>query len=66
MMNHTLRVALTRSITSRAHLLGAEAAMLTSAGHHDEAAATKRHYWRTLAAAATLQGEPWPEAEALG
>jgi len=26
---------------------------------------TTRRYWRELAAAATLLGTPWPEAEAL-
>jgi hypothetical protein len=76
---------LARSTTSRAHLLGAEAARLEAqwkavlkpayvpydqlyeAGRLRQAeAATRRRYWRELAAAAALQGQPWPEAEALG
>jgi hypothetical protein len=54
-MNHDLRVALCRSITARAHLLGAEAGD-----------AARRRYWREVAAVQLLMGHRWPEAEALG
>jgi len=48
-------------MTARAHLLGAEAAELER-----QAAATRRRYWRELAACQRLMGHPWPEAEELG
>ena len=54
-MNHDLRVALCRSITTRAHLAGAEAGD-----------AARRRYWREVASAQLLMGHRWPEAEALG
>jgi hypothetical protein len=66
MNDHSLRVALCRSITARAHLAGAEALYLNEAGHCDEAQSTRRRYWREVSAAARLSGMPWPEAEALG
>jgi hypothetical protein len=61
MIDHSLRVALCRNITARAHLAGAEAAELER-----QAAAARRRYWREVSAAARLSGMPWPEAEALG
>lgn len=54
-MNHSLRVALCRSITARALLAGAEAGD-----------AARRRYWREQAACELLHGRRWPEAEALG
>jgi hypothetical protein len=65
-MNHSLRVALCRSITARAHLAGAEALYLSEAGHCDEAQSARRRYWREQAACELLHGRRWPEAEALG
>ena len=61
MIDHSLRTAICRSMTARAHLLGAEAAELER-----QAAATRRRYWRELAACQRLMGHPWPEAEELG
>jgi hypothetical protein len=55
MTDHSLRVALCRSATARAHLAGAEAGD-----------AARRRYWRELAAVQLLMGRRWPEAEALG
>lgn len=55
MINHSLRVALCRSITARALLYGAE-----------QTPEARRRYWREVSAAAWLSGMPWPEAEALG
>lgn len=60
-MTPDLQAALCRSIATRAHLLGAEAAELER-----QARAARRRYWRECAAAARLSGMPWPEAEALG
>ena len=81
-MNHTLRVALCRSITARAHLAGAEAAELErqamslqpvfdGAWHqHGQLVArslsARRRYWREQEACELLHGRRWPEAEALG
>ena len=55
MNDYTLRLALCRNITARAHLAGAEAGD-----------AARRRYWRELAACQLLMGHPWPQAEALG
>ena len=82
MIDHSLRVALCRNITARAHLAGAEAAELEArvcdwwfdepgcnaikAGLTDLMHAASRRYWRELAACRLLEGHPWPEAEALG
>ena len=79
-MNHSLRVALCRSATARAHLAGAEAAELDAravlssawAPFHltnqmlHQSAAARRRYWREVAAVQLLMGDPWPGAEALG
>ena len=75
-MNDTMRVALCRSITARAHLAGAEAAELealplprglkTYLARRERAAAARRRYWREVEAAQLLMGHPWPLAEALG
>ncbi len=54
-MNHTLRIALCRSITARAHLAGAEAGD-----------AARRRYWREVASAQLLMGHRWESAERLG
>jgi len=54
-MNHSLRVALCRSITARALLYGAE-----------QTSEARRRYWREQAACELLHGRRWPEAEALG
>ena len=56
-MDKALRLHLAHMATSRAHLLGASA---------DPSPATRRRYWRELAAAASLAGWPWPDAERLG
>jgi len=55
MLDHSLKVALCRNITARAHLAGAEAGD-----------AARRRYWRELAACQLLMGHAWPGAEALG
>jgi len=61
MTEHTLRVALCRSITARAHLAGAEAAELQR-----QADAARRRYWREVASAQLLMGHRWESAERLG
>lgn len=54
-MNHSLRVALCRSITARALAYGAE-----------QTPEARRRYWREQEACELLHGRRWPEAEALG
>lgn len=61
MIDHNLKVALCHSITTRAHLAGAEAAELQR-----QADAARRRYWREVEAAQLLMGHAWPEAAALG
>ena len=84
-MTPAMITAICRSMTARAHLLGAEAAELEAQWQavlkpayvpHDQlwlagnlrqlAAATRRRYWREVAAVQRLMGHPWPEAEELG
>ena len=60
-MTDSLRLAICQTLTRRAHLAGAEAAELQR-----QADAARRRYWRDVAAAQLLIGQPWPEAEALG
>lgn len=52
MVDPTLRLAVCRSITLRAHIAAAEG--------------NCPRYWRELAAAGVLTGMPWPAAEQLG
>ena len=51
---------------ARAHLAGDEASKLRNTGNLVATDVAMRRYWREEAAAATLLGQPWPEAEHLG
>lgn len=58
-MDSVLRTSLARCAAQRGHIAAAE-------GMLKLCPALRRRYWREMAAAAALVGEPWPEADALG
>ena len=79
MTDDTLRLAICRNITARAHLAGAEAAEMEAQAMAPDVTTmesmlplvrgyttARRRYWRDLAAVALLSGHRWPEAERLG
>ncbi|MFN9624176.1 MAG: hypothetical protein ACK587_15305 [Cyanobacteriota bacterium] len=58
-MANDLCASLARCAAQRGHIAAAEGTLRSCP-------ALRRRYWREMAAAAALVGEPWPEAEILG
>lgn len=56
-----MNLDLIRNARLRGHASAAEAMVLEA-----RAAVLRRRYWREMAAAASLSGHPWPEAEERG
>jgi hypothetical protein len=78
---YQIRLNLAQCATARAHIYGAESMLLQkesekmfTAGAEPKLIgavvtaeqAARRRYWREQAAAATLAGSSWPEAQGLG